>query len=178
LLSNKWPDEKVLVAGIGRIGSKPGDANMAMLDARTIVVGDEKSVIAAIDIKFERGAEPKFLLIVHGKFDADKLFSDSLGWLVAVVVLSGTYIAVEETLEKAVAAEMLPRELRSLGFGILACANAVGDMASSLYVGYLLESHQPAWAFGIAAAIGAVGVLWLWLMGKRFWERTISLGPS
>ena len=106
------------------------------------------------------------------------LFSGSLGWLVAVVVLSGTYIAVEETLEKAVAAEMLPRELRSLGFGILACANAVGDMASSLYVGFLLESQHPGWAFGIAAALGATGVLWLWLMGKRFWERTISLGPS
>jgi len=30
-------------------GTKAGDANMAMLDARTIVVGDEKSVIAAID---------------------------------------------------------------------------------------------------------------------------------
>jgi MFS family permease len=95
------------------------------------------------------------------------LFSDSLGWLVAVVVLSGTYIAVEETLEKAVAAEMLPRELRSLGFGILACANAVGDMASSLYVGFLLEAKQPGWAFGIAAALGAAGVLWMALMLRR-----------
>jgi MFS family permease len=95
------------------------------------------------------------------------LFSGSLGWLVAVVVLSGTYIAVEETLEKAVAAEMLPRELRSLGFGILACANAVGDMASSLYVGFLLEAKQPGWAFGIAAALGAAGVLWMALMLRR-----------
>jgi MFS family permease len=95
------------------------------------------------------------------------LFSGSLGWLVAIVVLSGTYIAVEETLEKAVAAEMLPRELRSLGFGILACANAVGDMASSLYVGFLLEAKQPGWAFGIAAALGAAGVLWMALMLRR-----------
>ena len=95
------------------------------------------------------------------------LFSGSLGWLVAIVVLSGTYIAVEETLEKAVAAEMLPRELRSLGFGILACANAVGDMASSLYVGLLLEAQQPVWAFGIAAAVGVSGVLWMGLMLNR-----------
>ncbi len=98
------------------------------------------------------------------------LFSGSLGWLVAVVVLSGVYIAVEETLEKAVAAEMLPRELRSLGFGILACANAVGDMASSLYVGFLLEAGRPALAFGIAAAVGALGALWMLvaLRGNRF----------
>lgn len=50
---------------------------------------------------------------------------------------------MEETLEKAVAAEMLLRELRCLGFGLLACAHAVGDMASSLYVGYFLEAGHP-----------------------------------
>lgn len=94
------------------------------------------------------------------------LFSGSFAWLVGVVVLSGTYIAVEETLEKAVAAEMLPQELRSLGFGLLACANAVGDMGSSVYVGLLLEARLPAWAFGFAAAMGVSGVLWLLGMRK------------
>lgn len=81
--------------------------------------------------------------------------------LTVAILLSAIYIAAEETLEKAVAAEWLPRELRSLGFGVLACGNAVGDMASSLYVGYLLEAGRPAAAFAIAAAIGLVGVLWL-----------------
>jgi MFS family permease len=93
-------------------------------------------------------------------------FSDSLAGLVVVVLLSGLYIAVEETLEKAVAAETLPRELRSLGFGYLACANAAGDMASSLYVGYLLEVQKPGWAFGIAAGAGASGLLWIVLALK------------
>lgn len=83
-------------------------------------------------------------------------------------MLSDSYIAVEEILEKAVAAEMLPRELRSLGFGLLACVNAVGDMASSLYVGYFLEAGQPVWAFGLAVACGTVGVLWLTLIRKWF----------
>ena len=90
-----------------------------------------------------------------------------LGWLVVAIVLSGIYIAVEEILEKAVAAELLPRELRSLGFGILACVNAVGDMASSLYVGLLLEAGYTTLAFGIAASLGAVGVCWmLWLIRR------------
>jgi hypothetical protein len=54
--------------------------------------------------------------------------------------------------------------LRSLGFGILACANAVGDMASSLYVGFLLQADRPGLAFGIAAAVGGLGFLWMvWL---------------
>lgn len=89
------------------------------------------------------------------------LFLGSLSSLIAAIVMSGIYIAVEETLEKAVAAELLPRELRSLGFGILACTNAVGDMASSVYVGLLLEAGRPSVAFGIAAAFGVAGVSWL-----------------
>jgi MFS family permease len=85
------------------------------------------------------------------------------------------YIAVEETLEKAVAAELLPRERRSLGFGILACGNAVGDMVSSLYVGLLLEAGYAALAFGIAAAVGVIGVGWMtWLI----WRRSVEAGPS
>lgn len=98
-------------------------------------------------------------------------FSDSLGWLVAVVILSGIYIAVEETLEKAVAADILPRELRSLGFGVLACANAVGDMASSLAVGFLLEAGHSGWAFGLAAAAGTAGTAWLMSIPARFRPR-------
>jgi MFS family permease len=80
---------------------------------------------------------------------------------VVAILLSGIYIAAEETLEKAAAAEFLPRDLRSLGFGILACVNAVGDMVSSLYVGFLLEAKQAGLAFGIAASAGALGVLWI-----------------
>lgn len=95
--------------------------------------------------------------------------SSSLGWLITAIVLSGVYIAIEETLEKAVAAELLPRELRSLGFGILACANAVGDMVSSVYVGYLLQSGFSEAAFGVAAVLGGIGAVWMaWFgLGRR-----------
>jgi len=82
-------------------------------------------------------------------------------WVVTAVVMSGLYIAVEEVVEKASVAQFLPRELRSLGLGILACANAVGDMVSSVTVGVLLQRGSPVLAFGIPAAVGALGVLWL-----------------
>jgi hypothetical protein len=85
--------------------------------------------------------------------------------------MSGVYIAVEEVVEKASAAQFLPRELRSLGLGILACANALGDMASSLTVGFLLESGRPLLAFGIPAALGTLGVLWLLVVMKRIETR-------
>jgi hypothetical protein len=82
--------------------------------------------------------------------------------------MSGIYIAAEETLEKASAAEFLPRAVRSLGFGILASANAVGDMVSSIAVGALLHLGMPNLAFGAAAGCGFLGVLWLL---RLTWQR-------
>jgi MFS family permease len=89
------------------------------------------------------------------------LVGGSLAWLTLAILLSGIYIAAAQTLEKAVAAELLPPALRSLGFGWLAFAGAVGDMASSLYVGGLLQVGQPMLAFLIAAGLGMIGVFWV-----------------
>jgi MFS family permease len=93
--------------------------------------------------------------------------SGNLAWLVAAILLSGVYIAVEETLEKAVVAELLPREQRSLGFGILASANALGDMGSSLFVGLMLAAGRRELAFGVPAAVGLAGVVWMALLARR-----------
>jgi MFS family permease len=105
--------------------------------------------------------------------------SGEVAWVVAVIAMSGVYIAVEEVVEKASAAQFLPREVRSLGLGILACANALGDMASSLTVGMLLQRDRPLLAFGIPAACGLLGVLWLIVVIKRI-ERATSYisGPA
>jgi MFS family permease len=85
----------------------------------------------------------------------------SLPWLVVAIVLSGIYIAIEETLEKAVVAQLLPREQRSLGLGVLASVNALGDLGSSLTVGFLLAADRPALAFLIPAAAGGLGTAWM-----------------
>lgn len=115
-------------------------------------VGDRSAKLPVLVAGYGLGVATNLLLAFLG---------GSLIWLVAAITLSGVYIAIEETLEKAVAAELLPRELRSLGFGILACGNAVGDMVSSLYVGYLLEAGHFTAAFGVAAMVGAVGFVWM-----------------
>ena len=91
----------------------------------------------------------------------------SLPIIIAAIALSGVYIAVEQTLEKATVATLLPTELKSLGFGILASANAVGDMASSLYVGTLMGAGRSPLAFGIAAGLGSLGVIWMLALAWR-----------
>jgi len=121
-------------------------------------IGDRGSKFHILLCGYALGVGTNLLLALEG---------NSMGWLIGIVVFSGTYIAIEETHEKAVAAEMLPRELRSLGFGLLACANAVGDMISSLYVGYFLQAGSPVWAFGMAAGVGALGVVWLLVTLKQ-----------
>ncbi|HEY2762230.1 MAG TPA: MFS transporter, partial [Pirellulales bacterium] len=93
--------------------------------------------------------------------------SGSMLGLSVVFVMSAIYYAVEETLEKAVMADLLPRRLRSLGLGYLAGGNALGDMASSIYVGALLQAGKPQWGFGLAAAFGALGVVWMLLILPR-----------
>lgn len=95
------------------------------------------------------------------------LFGSSLTLLIVAILLSGAYIAVQETLEKAVVAETLPRELRSLGFGILAATNALGDLGSSVYVGLMLDRELPRLAFGVPALVGAAGVLWMAALVSR-----------
>jgi MFS family permease len=120
-------------------------------------VSDRRSKIGVLVGGYALGVVTNMLLAASGT---------SIAWLVLAIVLSGVYISVEETVEKAAAVEMLPRELRSLGLGILACANAVGDMASSLYVGIMLERGEPRWAFGGAASVGLLGALWLFLQAR------------
>lgn len=129
-------------------------------------VGDRRPKLAVLVVGYLLGVATNLLLAAA---------SGSLPWLVMAIVMSGIYIATEETLEKAAAAEFLPRELKSLGFGILACVNAVGDIVSSVVVGKLLESGRPALAFGLAAAVGAVGTLWL--AGLVLARRRFVQGP-
>jgi MFS family permease len=89
------------------------------------------------------------------------LGSHALAAVCFAFLLSGIAIAVEETVEKACVAEMLPRESRSYGLGVLATANAVGDMVSSVAVGLLWDRMGAGVAFGSAAACSTAGLLLL-----------------
>jgi MFS family permease len=89
------------------------------------------------------------------------LASRSLAAVAFAFALSGVAIAVEETVEKACVSELLPRESRSYGLGVLATANAVGDVVSSVAVGLLWDRVGAGAAFGSAAACSAAGLILL-----------------
>jgi len=83
--------------------------------------------------------------------------------LAVLFALAGVHGGFQSSLEKSVAAEILPRAHRGSGFGVLAAANGLGDVASSLVVGALWSMVSPAAGFAYAAgftALGAALVFW------------------
>lgn len=84
--------------------------------------------------------------------------------MVAVFVGSGVYMGVQEAIERATAADLLPESSRSFGFGLLATVNGVGDLVSSLAVGLIWHYVSPAAAFGCSALLLFLGTVALALL--------------
>jgi MFS family permease len=80
-----------------------------------------------------------------------------VGALVALLLLAGLYVAIQDTLEKAVAADLLPRDSRAMGFGVLATVNGFGDFISSMAVGFLWSKVSADAGFAYAGILMALG---------------------
>jgi MFS family permease len=91
-----------------------------------------------------------FMILPRGR--APHLFE-----LIGLFGVAGLYVAIQDTLEKVVAADLLPREMRATGFGVLATVNGIGDLISSVVVGFLWSAVSPAAGFAYAGALMALG---------------------
>jgi MFS family permease len=81
--------------------------------------------------------------------------------LLAVFLGSGVFIGIQEALERATAADLLPTDTRAFGFGALSAVNGLGDLVSSSLVGFLWQRNGAAVAFGTAAALSLAGAILL-----------------
>jgi MFS family permease len=81
--------------------------------------------------------------------------------------LAGIHHAFQQSLEKSLAAELMARETRGTGFGVLAAANGVGDLVSSVVVGALWSVVSPAAGFLYAAVFAALGAVVVYSSGER-----------
>lgn len=73
--------------------------------------------------------------------------------------VAGVHDAFQQSLEKSAASEILPAEVRGSGFGVLATANGIGDLVSSIVVGTLWSTVSPAAGFAYAAIFSALGAI-------------------
>lgn len=87
-------------------------------------------------------------------------------WSLALVfVLGGIYVAVEETLEDSLCAEIVGREHHGMAFGVLATVNGIGDFCSSVVAGLLWTVAGTAAAFGYSAALFVLGAVLILRLG-------------
>jgi MFS family permease len=80
----------------------------------------------------------------------------SLPVFAGIFALAGLVNGIQDTLEGATTADLVPEAHRGLGFGLLGAVNGGGDLASSLLVG-ALWTLQPAWGFGYSAVMMGLG---------------------
>jgi MFS family permease len=73
--------------------------------------------------------------------------------------MAGAFIAAEDTLEGAIAGELVNENRRGLGFGVLATANGIGDFISSAVVSGIWALIGFPAGFAFAALVGAIGTV-------------------
>ena len=83
-----------------------------------------------------------------------------------VFLIAGIYVGMEEALEDSFAAELLPNELHGTGFGSLAFINAIGDLVSSILIGFLWQKIGLK-AFYFPAALAIIGGLFVLRLPRR-----------
>ena len=79
--------------------------------------------------------------------------------LAVLFALVGIHIGVTQALEKSAASEILPSRIRGSGFGVLATANGIGDLVSSIVVGALWSAVSATAGFLYAAFFVFLGAI-------------------
>jgi MFS family permease len=93
-------------------------------------------------------------------------FSMNLLVLAIVFSLGGVYVAIEETLEDSLCAELVSESQHGMAFGTLATVNGIGDFASSLTVGFLWTTLGTKVAFGYSSVLFMSGAFLVWKMAR------------
>ena len=83
----------------------------------------------------------------------------SIATFALIFILGGTNVALEETLEDSLSAELVGAEHHGVAFGSLATVNGIGDLVSSVVVGALWSLFGISAAFGYSATLSIAGAL-------------------
>ncbi len=90
-------------------------------------------------------------------------------WYVSLLFLvMGIAYAIVDGVQRAYAADLLPHEIRGTGYGILAGVAGIGNLFSSIMVGFLWTTISPVVGFGFAAVMCLLGAM---LLFSRKWQQ-------
>lgn len=91
--------------------------------------------------------------------------STNIFFIALLFMLGGTFIAIQDALEGAMTADLVPHtDRRGVAYGVTGAVNGVGDLISSAIVGIVWSAYSPVVALVYAAAMmaaGAVAIEWV-----------------
>lgn len=91
----------------------------------------------------------------------------SIPFLAGLFFIAGLYMAVQETLESTVTAEMVQPETLAISYGALGTVNGTAKFISSSLVGVLWTAFSPMIGFGVAALFMVAGTVALIRLSPR-----------
>jgi MFS family permease len=143
-----------------RYGQGAGSIAIALYALHNLLYAVGSYPAGALADRYGKGG---FLLAAYALAAAMNLIlivaAPSIVTLVVVFILAGAGYALQQSLERAISADLTPVEVRSTGFGALAAANGVGDLVSSVIVGTLWTTVSPQVAFAYALAMTIAGAI-------------------
>ncbi len=101
-----------------------------------------------------------YLLMALG-FAGFAFTSASYVHLILLFIITGLAYAIVDSVQRAIAADLLPHEIQGTGYGILAAVTGIGSLFSSMMVGFLWSGVSPLIAFIYAAILCATGALFM-----------------
>ena len=150
-------------------------AGVILYTIRNIVYAAACYPFGALGDRFGR---KKLLVIGYGiavaTFVGFALAPASLLLYGILFALCGVFIAAEDTLESAVAGELVDEKRRGLGFGALATMNGIGDLFSSIIVGFIWAFVGYSAGFMFAAIVGAAGTIMMLAWASRVPDSSAS----
>jgi MFS family permease len=78
-------------------------------------------------------------------------------FIALLFVLGGVYMAVQDPLEGAITADLVPKQDRGTAYGLLGTVNGVGDLVASVMLGSLWTAVSPVLGFACSAVLMVVG---------------------
>jgi MFS family permease len=87
--------------------------------------------------------------------------------LAALFALAGVHGGIQASVEKSLAAELLPQASRGSGYGVLATVNGIGDLISSVVVGALWSTVSANAGFLYAGCFTLLGAILILFSGGR-----------
>lgn len=95
------------------------------------------------------------------------LLPPTVATFVLIFLCGGIYVAIEETVEDSLCAELVDESHHGMAFGVLATVNGVGDFLSSIVVGALWTAMGTTVAFAYSAVLFFAGAMLITMLPTR-----------